>query len=269
MLTTNWHTHTKRCGHAVGEEEEYVVAAIHAGLKTLGFSEHAAYPVPDPTEHMPVDEISDYFRTVRILKEKYKDQIDIHLGMEVEYYPDQWGLLSRYRKETEYCILGQHSLTFRGKSSYRLKTPEHLKEYADKIEEACRHGLCDMIAHPDVALYSYPVIDEAVIYTAERLAEISLRYDIPLELNAGSGVQRGLVLYDDGPRYPYPVRAFFEVFAKHQCKIVPGLDIHDPNNFFTDKWLDRAFEVVEGLSCNIIEDYDIITPAKKRKQEFR
>ena len=35
-----YHTHTKRCGHAVGEDEEYVIEAIKAGIKDLGFSDH-------------------------------------------------------------------------------------------------------------------------------------------------------------------------------------------------------------------------------------
>ena len=36
----NLHTHTKRCNHAQGEDREYVEAAIKAGIKTLGFSDH-------------------------------------------------------------------------------------------------------------------------------------------------------------------------------------------------------------------------------------
>ena len=38
MIKTNWHTHTKRCGHAIGEDEDYVKVAIEGGLKTLGLS---------------------------------------------------------------------------------------------------------------------------------------------------------------------------------------------------------------------------------------
>ena len=48
MLKTNWHTHTKRCGHAKGTDEEYVLEAIAAGVKSLGFSDHACYKEPDP-----------------------------------------------------------------------------------------------------------------------------------------------------------------------------------------------------------------------------
>ena len=39
-----YHTHTSRCGHANGEDEEYVVNAIKAGIKRLGFSDHVILP---------------------------------------------------------------------------------------------------------------------------------------------------------------------------------------------------------------------------------
>ena len=37
----NYHTHTTRCHHAVNSDEEYIQAAIEAGIKYLGFSDHA------------------------------------------------------------------------------------------------------------------------------------------------------------------------------------------------------------------------------------
>jgi transcriptional pleiotropic repressor len=38
MIRRNYHTHTYRCGHAIGNDEEYVLEAIGLGLQTLGFS---------------------------------------------------------------------------------------------------------------------------------------------------------------------------------------------------------------------------------------
>lgn len=42
-ITNNYHTHTSRCGHAVGEDEEYVINAIKSGIKVLGFSDHVPF----------------------------------------------------------------------------------------------------------------------------------------------------------------------------------------------------------------------------------
>ena len=40
----NYHTHTSRCGHAIGEDEEYVIEAINASYKGIGFSDHVMLP---------------------------------------------------------------------------------------------------------------------------------------------------------------------------------------------------------------------------------
>lgn len=43
MNKNNYHTHTTRCYHASGKDEEYVKAAIKAGIKELGFSDHTPW----------------------------------------------------------------------------------------------------------------------------------------------------------------------------------------------------------------------------------
>ena len=268
MLKTNWHTHTSRCGHAVGTDEEYVLAAIEGGLKTLGFSDHAAYIEPFPSERMNYEEVPAYIENVLSLKEKYRDKIDIHLGMEVEYYPDQWEQLKWYRENLEYCLLGQHNISFDGMSAYAVTDRKSLNEYVDALAGACEHALCDYICHPDVVLWSYPVMDGSVKEAAERIAEISIKYNMPLELNTGSGVHHGMRRYKDGLRYAYPTRTFFEVFAEKKCPVIVGLDIHDPQLFLTDTDLNRAMSVIEGLDINLLEDFDLIEAARSRKKYF-
>lgn len=268
MIRTNWHTHTARCGHAAGRDEEYVLSAIRAGIRTLGFSDHAAYADPSPRSRMDHEQVPEYMESVRSLADRYRDQIRIYLGMEVEYYPEQWEMLSWYRKNLDYCILGQHNLTYEGKSIYRVTEREELIQYTDALEEACRHHLCDYICHPDVVLWSYPSIDGSVKEAAERIADISVKYNMPLELNCGSGVHRGPKQYEDGERYAYPTRAFFEVFAEKKCPVIIGLDIHNPALFPDDTDLNRALSVIEGLDIQLLEDFDLISEAKKRKELF-
>ena len=40
-MKVSLHTHTIRCKHAFGNDEEYVKAAIAEGLNILGFADHA------------------------------------------------------------------------------------------------------------------------------------------------------------------------------------------------------------------------------------
>ena len=271
MLTKNYHTHTKRCEHAIGEDEEYVLNAIKGGVKVLGFSDHAPYIKHEPGNRMRIELKEDYLNSIHNLKEKYNDEITIYTGMEVEYYPTEWETLKEHRRDTDYCILGQHSLSYFGESSYSIKKPEEFKKYTDCIYEACRHGLCDYIAHPDIPMWDYPRMDETVRTTAKIIASISKEFNMPVELNCGSGVKYDPKQYEDGIRYAYPTRIFFEEFAKQKCPIIIGLDIHDPSFFLTDKYIERALSVVEGLDIHFLNDdssFDLIEEAKKRKKNF-
>ena len=91
MLPYNYHTHTARCNHADGTDREYVEAAIQAGVKELGFSDHAPYLFPNTNYYsafrMKTDELFAYAESVRALQKEYADDIRILLGFELEYYP--------------------------------------------------------------------------------------------------------------------------------------------------------------------------------------
>ena len=272
MIKSNWHTHTARCGHAVGTDEEYVVKAIEAGIKRLGFSDHAPYPgVHQEGHRMNYENLEDYVDSINNLKEKYKDQIEIYIGLEVEYLEDYLDILKEYRKRFDYLIIGQHTFEFHPtqiEDAYYITEKEGLLKYCEFIEKGCELGLVDCIAHPDVCLKSYPQIDDTARLVAERLADISLKYKIPLEANCGSGVKREKKIYKDGERYAYPTKAFFEIFAKKNCEVIYGLDIHNPEFFGTDIYLDRVKDILKESGCKAIDEYDMIEAARKRKEEF-
>ena len=42
-MIANYHTHTHRCNHAIGREEDYVREALKAGLEILGWADHTPY----------------------------------------------------------------------------------------------------------------------------------------------------------------------------------------------------------------------------------
>lgn len=270
MVKSNWHTHTYRCGHARGKDEEYVIEAIKAGVKRLGFSDHAPYPgVEGEGIRMNYELLEDYYSSIKELKEKYKDQIEIYLGLEIEYDDNYLDLLKQYRKELDYLILGQHGLyNALDEKSYFIQTEKELDVYYNSIEKACELGLIDCIAHPDVCLWSYPEIDDAVINLANKIADLSLKYNVPVEANCGSGVLRGLSRYIDGFRYPYPTNAFFDVFKEKGCKVIIGLDIHNPELFKTEEYVNRVKSVLEKSACEYDEDYNLIEAARERKKKF-
>ena len=116
-MLANYHTHTSRCHHAIGSDEEYIQKAIAEGLKILGFSDHAPYLYPNgyvSYYKMTPNEAPEYFSSLSALREKYKDYIKIHIGYEAEYYPEIWNETVEFWKTAnspEYIILGQHFST--------------------------------------------------------------------------------------------------------------------------------------------------------------
>lgn len=74
-MKTNYHTHTYRCKHAMGNDERIVLNAIKADLDILGFSDHTPWP------HFPAD-------------------YDSHVRMEPQYLPEYCGSVNRLRENT-------------------------------------------------------------------------------------------------------------------------------------------------------------------------
>ena len=85
MRLTNLHTHSFY-SDGKNSPEEMVLAAIENNLDSIGFSSHG--PVDEETywsiKHTKIEE---YIEVINNLKEKYKDKIEIFLGMEMDYIP--------------------------------------------------------------------------------------------------------------------------------------------------------------------------------------
>jgi len=104
----NFHTHS--CFDD-GQEplDKYVEEAVNKGLKALGFSAHA--PLNDAAGWCLIEEETDsYINQVKSLKEKFKKEIDIYLGMEVDYVPDLTDdfLAIKNKYKLEYIIGSVH-----------------------------------------------------------------------------------------------------------------------------------------------------------------
>lgn len=89
-MKTNYHTHTTRCMHATGDDEDYVLSAIKGGYRILGFSDHTPWKYrTDYVADMRMlpEELPGYVESLKTLREKYHDRIDIRIGLECEYFP--------------------------------------------------------------------------------------------------------------------------------------------------------------------------------------
>ncbi len=242
----NYHTHTKRCSHATGEMEEYIRRAIDCGVKYMGFSEHAPFVSFDGTEdfyRLPVSQVRDYFAEISILTEKYKNEIEISVGFEMEYYPKDFKAMLKICREVgaKYLILGEHFLTDKGKSVYvKTKNKATLKTYVSRIVRGIKTGVFTYVAHPDIIRFT----GDEKIYTEEmrKICVTSREYKVPMEINF-----LGLRQNRD-----YPGELFWKIAGEEKCPVTFGFDAHDADSAYDGKSLEKAMELVEKFKLNYI-----------------
>lgn len=252
-MIANYHSHTTRCNHATGTEEEYVQAAIQRGLKVFGFSDHTPQIFPGnyyTFMRMFPDELPNYCETVRNLRTKYADQIRIPLGLEAEYYPISWPeLLPRLQDAgIEYLILGQHWLGNEQNehgSGGATADESLLRRYCHQVMEALDTGKFTYLAHPDLFRY----VGDREIYRRHmrQLARFTRQAGIPLELNL-------LGLYY-GKHYPN--EEFLALAAEEGCSIILGIDAHDPAHIRTLEPEQKAMELVRYYGLNLLETVEL------------
>lgn len=169
-MLTNYHTHTTRCGHAEGTEEEYILTALRCGFKVLGFSDHTpwAYATPGFVSRIRMlpFQLDDYVLTLRRLRENYADKLHIRIGLEAEYFPAYLGWLREEteRLDIEYLILGCHYDTTDEQDARASRfggspSTAHGRRYAEQVVEALETGLYRYLAHPDLFLNRVTAFD--------------------------------------------------------------------------------------------------------------
>ena len=96
MQQFNFHTHSI-FSDGKSTPDDVVVEAINQGLKAIGFSDHS--PVPfENSFAIKNDEIDNYITTIRSLREKYKNQIDVYCSMEMDFIP---GIVKDFKQTKE------------------------------------------------------------------------------------------------------------------------------------------------------------------------
>ena len=221
-MIANYHTHTWRCNHAQGTEEEYVLSALQYGLEILGFADHSPYFFPGDyysTFRMKPEQLKDYCGNVFALREKYGHRIQLPLGVEVEYYPELFAQLLPFLKDhgVEYLLLGQHLLGNELGEVYTgapTTDVDKLKRYCAQTRDAMQTGLFAYFAHPDLIRFC----GEDKIYREHMrgLCRDAKTCGMVLEINL-LGIREGR---------NYPDNRFWEIAAEEGNQVILGCDAH-------------------------------------------
>lgn len=252
-MIANYHTHTPRCRHAQGAEEEYVRNAISRGLKIFGFSDHTPQFFPGDYYsfmRMYPDQLDDYCETVRHLRQQYQGQLQIPLGLEAEFYPGIWdALLPRLQDAgIEYLILGQHWLGDERNEhgSGGATTDESLlRRYCHQVMDAFETGKFTYLAHPDL----FRFVGDKEIYRRHmrQLVRAAREADIPLEINLLG------ILYNKH----YPNEEFWALAAEEGCNVILGMDAHDPAQVANTQPEEKALELVRHFGLKLLDTVEL------------
>ncbi len=233
MVTSDFHTHTRRCRHAQGDVSEYVQNAAKTGLRRIGISDHI--PFPDNRwieERMDYSERDDYLADIIFAREQFPE-LQIFAGYEAEYVPE---FESYFQNEIlhggmiQYLALGQHYFLEDGswKSSYGgILLPDDLENYTNILIRGMESGLFAFVAHPDLFGNSYPAWDDACALQSHRIAQKAAELQLPLEIN-GYGFSKKPLITNQGARRMYPWEPFWEIVSHYQVPVIINSDAHSP-----------------------------------------
>ncbi len=245
----NYHTHTTRCRHAQGSDEEYIKRAIEGGIKYMGFADHAPFVFHDGYEsgyRVPVLEARDYVLEISKLREKYRDKIDIKIGFEMEYYPTYFVDMfkSAVRFGAEYLILGHHYLHEEHPHGVHVIEETNsildLNEYVSSVVSGIKSRVFTYVAHPDMLNFTgeISVFKEAI----RKICRASKECDVPLELNF-LGIRDNRI---------YPNTLFWEIAGEEQAPVTFGLDSHKSCDAYDGESLAVAERMVKKYKLNYI-----------------
>jgi histidinol-phosphatase (PHP family) len=247
----DYHTHTPLCRHADGSAEQFIDAALAAGLGEIGFADHAPL-VPEPFDdwRMLVDELPQYFDWIAAAKARAAGRIPVRAGLECDWLDDcrPWieDLASRY--PWDYLIGSVHYL-----DGWDFDNPVWLGRWAScDVEDAWRRywktyatmassGCFDILAHPDlIKKFGYVPA-----------GDLSRYYDPVIQALSDSGC--AIEINTAGWHKPcaeaYPSAAFLKLAASARIPLLISSDAHAPHEVARD--FPRAFQL--ALECGFSE----------------
>lgn len=288
MKKVNYHTHTYRCGHANGTEEEMILSAIDMGIEELGMCCHVPLPhyrlhliksIPairdmksllslifafiknGPHMRMPYSQMEEHLLKLDECQTQYQNRIKVYRGFEAEGLKEYFHYYQRLLNENkvDYLILGHHFHKHCIHSDYFGKENMSKKDiylYCNDVEEAIETHLFSYIAHPDLFMMGYQDFDLDAQTVARRICEKAKEHGIPLEINAG-GIRRGLREVNGEQLYAYPNSHFWDIASEVGNDVIIGFDAHDPSDM-NEAMYQRLLTFAKEHKLHLIDHLDFL-----------
>lgn len=261
MYLVDYHVHTERCGHACGEDRQYIETAISRGLQEMGFSDHVPrfYQPEDAkaavTERgMSAAELEGYVQAVLVYQKEYPE-LKIKLGLEVDFVPGWERKIERIGSmyPWDYLIGSVHFIP-EWNYGYIARETEHgpeeiYPEYFKKVAEAAESGLFDFLGHIDLPKRTFERLVPGVMADLhQELAERLGKANAVIELNT-YGI-RGSKVKDAGL---YPDEQLLRFCREQGVRVTLGSDAHRPQDVGAD--FGQALELMRSVGYTEITTF--------------
>ncbi|MFX0035429.1 MAG: histidinol-phosphatase HisJ [Candidatus Hermodarchaeota archaeon] len=248
MIREDWHTHNQLCHHAVGSIEDYIKEAIGLKLRTIGISDHFPYEFLHNIERIPykeyaitLPEIENYISNTESLKKKYKKDIIVRIGFEIDYFKNQEHALNNYLlpivNRLDYILGSIHILNFfdgRGAWSfddnrfrqdfqYYGTDPVYLFYYKTLQKMLSSKDFdFDILAHFDLPkkFNDIPNDKEMIWNEMMKCLELIKKEKITIEINTG-GLRKDC-------KEQYPSKEIIKEMFNLDLDVLLSSDAHDP-----------------------------------------
>lgn len=244
----NLHIHSTYCD-GKDTPEEIVLSAIDKGFHSIGFSGHAYIPAYGPYT-MSVQQGEKYKKEISRLQDKYKDKIEIFLGIEADMYAPYPLEGYEYVIGTMHCLKkGNTFLPFDcGEDVVKQVIEQHFvgngmafaKEYYRQVASLPEYGKYDIIGHIDTITRNIEKEEFFDINAKEYVdaalgAMEAMRDKIPVfEVNTGA-IARGY------RTMPYPAKNLLGGIRELGFGAIISSDCHDA------RYLDCGYDLARSL----------------------
>ncbi len=257
MIEYDAHMHTQFSTDSEEPMEKMIQASIQCKLRGITFTDHMDYRFPTTYDwqleagEKPFQfDFEKYRETIASLRQKYKDQIEIHTGVEIglksDAYEDNVALSKR--SDLEYCIGSIHLIENmdpyypdfweaygeeNGLKRYFETTYEQLQNLGEiRIDTVGHLDYITRYLPSGYAFYQYEKYAELI----DEILKIILDRNIILEINTSG--------YKNGGTMPNPCFEIIKRFRKLGGEnIIFGSDAHDISRVAAD--FERAATLAE------------------------
>lgn len=230
-MLSNFHIHTDFCD-GKSTPEEIVLYAIEKGFDAIGFSGHGYTPYDIS---YCIKDMNGYISSVNKLKAKYKNKIQIYLGIE----EDSFSLINR--NDFDYIIGSCHYFCVDEKyypvdlscDFFKKCLHDFFDDDIIKLSHAYYESFCyyikkrkpDIVGHFDL-ITKFDEWEEQLFLNNDEYLKLSEKYileamknDVVFEVNTGA-ISRGY------RHFPYPNENLLYLLKKNDKKVMISSDSH-------------------------------------------